>query len=159
MITKKPLGHSSLPCAVPSQQVAGRVPAASILVTLLVPFLWHRVSGALRVKRASQVSLAWMGWMPRANWYSILFSYLSCASVHAANSAPTPLSTSHPCFFYPPYNSGAELIVCHCHFTFNCTACLLSTGKVKDILTCFSQLYIIINSSHLFLNNLIHPSV
>lgn len=69
------LGHSSLPCAVPSQWEAGRAPAASIPVTLPVPFLWHRVSGALRVKRVSQASLVWMGWMLRANWYSILFSY------------------------------------------------------------------------------------
>lgn len=32
----------------------------------------------LRGKKGSQASLAWMGWMPLANWYSISLSYQPC---------------------------------------------------------------------------------
>lgn len=114
-------GHSSLPCAVPSQWEAGRAPAASIPVTLPVPFLWHRVSGALRVKRVSQASLVWMGWMPRANWYSILFSYpLLCMppfSVSALCMVPTCIHGIMSKL--PAYSStcltGLKLLCCmHC---------------------------------------------
>ncbi|XP_043100552.1 uncharacterized protein LOC122348765 isoform X2 [Puntigrus tetrazona] len=66
----------------------------------LLEHLEWMVSGALRVKRANQVSLAWMGWMPRANWVQMDSQCLDVGRSDRSNTKRMEFVNKASVFFF-----------------------------------------------------------